>query len=282
MQARNYTGEQFQMLYLINEHLRALQCGSELSFNESNGEFLYDSEAPDTPEHSKAVMFGIAEANDIIIPDNLNKRSDIAKTLENALSKLKLLEINKMSEQEAQVKALIVDGIAADKTDDQILVSIVNAGVSFKNAGRLFKQITEGEGLRISNKTRLEQGFAILKRARFKAAKEYSKVEEMIALILDEETGVKDTDRVQAVRIIRRYAKEAEIVLPKAPKQAGTKSMTAIQNWMVENHGATEEEFRTYMLGIGKRDNVIAKNWKWFEVARRIATAINSPEAETE
>ena len=163
------------MNYLISSSMKAIRFGL-VEADENAGEFIYDSAAPDTPEHNAAVMRGIADANSIIIPDNLKKRGDIARKLAAELSNLNLPEVKQMTKQEETLE-IIKAGLAADKSDDMILVDIINAGNSFRQAGKLFKSIMEDQGLRINNTTRRDQVFSILKKARFKNPKSWEIVE---------------------------------------------------------------------------------------------------------
>ena len=268
-----------RMNYLINSNMKALRCGDFVKADLSIKEFIYNTAAPDTAEHTTAVMRGNADANSIVIPDNLTKRGEIAQRLATELTKLKLPEVKKMTETESATK-IIVAGVEADKSDDMILVDIVNSGISFRNAGKLFKKIMEEKGLRISNKTRQEQVFALLKKNRFKKPAEWQKVQDMLDLICGEE-GVNDTTEKQALLLVRRYAKEAEFVLPKAPKKAaGSKGKAKITDWMVANPKATQEEFTKFMLELGKKENVAKRFFEWFAVAQRMAETITNPPEE--
>jgi hypothetical protein len=260
------------MKYLINDNMKAVRCGDFVKADQDAREFIYDTMAPKTEEHNIAVMRGIAEAHNFVVPDNLNKRGDIARRLANDLSKLKLPEVRKMSDTE-QVTSIIVEGVKAEKTDDQILVAIVNAGISFKNAGKLFKQVMQEKGLRISSKSRQEQVFKILKSLRFKPkADDWEKVQAALDKIVEE---VNDTDEKQALMMVKRYAKEGELILPKQPKKAaGAKGNVKVQEYMIANPSATKEEFSTFMLDLGKKEKMIDRQWVWFEIAQKMAANI--------
>lgn len=265
------------MRYLINGNMKAIRCGQFAKADKEASEFIYDSIAPNDDTHNVAVMRGIADAHGFVIPDNLNKRVDIASRLAEQLKKLKLPEVKSMTDTE-KVTGIIVAGVEADKTDDQILVDIVNAGISFKNAGKMFKKIMEEKGLRINSKTRQEQVFKILKKARFKP-KEYSQVETMLAVVRKEVT---DTSEKQALSLVKKYAKEGELTLPKAPKTAGGKGKAKINAFMIENPTAKKAEFKKFMLELGKKEKVIDRNWEIFEVAQKMAQTLANPPAADE
>lgn len=267
------------MKYLINGNMKALRRGDFVKADEKAKEFIYDSAAPDTPEHNVAVMRGIADANNIVIPSNMAKRGDIARRLSSELEKLNLPEVKSMTQTEQATK-IIEDGVKADKTDDQILVDMVNSGIGFKVAGRMFKQIMEEKGFRVSAKTRQEQGFDILKKMKFKPNSEsWETVEPAIEKLME---GVPDTNEQQAIAVIRKYAKANELVLPKAPPKAkGGKGKAAIQDYMVKNPLATKAQFTKFMSELGKNETVIARNWEWFEVGQKmIKSAANAADAK--
>jgi hypothetical protein len=293
------TGE-CKMHYLISDDLKAIGSGV-VTANLDAGEFIYDTMAPDTPIHNVATMRGIAESCKIVIPDNLKNRGDIALKLSHGLSKLNLQRSNKMTKQE-EILDLIKAGIEADKSDDSILVDIINSGVPFRQAGVMFKSIMVEQGLRVSSKTRRETVFSMLKKNRF-GAKGAPKTFDVVQNQIDAICGrgvegdenylaalLSDTTEQQALSLIKKYARDGEFTLPKAPKSAtgGSRIKRETHNFMIANPRATEAEFTAFMLESGRSEKIAVRTYEWFGVALKMAAALNAesvveaPEDEAE
>lgn len=223
------------MKYLINNSFKAIRTGEFVQADESAGEFVLDTIEDG---HTNACLLEVCKANKISVHAKATK-AELITALEDGLSGLNLPEQNKMTDTQV-VENVIEEGVANDRTDDEMLVAIVNEGISFKSAGRLFKQIMEEKGYRVSAAERAEEASKILADADFKP-ESYSDVAEMIAKITQ---SVNDTTDKQALVAIRKYAKENGIDMPKKSAGAGRASggglLEGIANWMLANRDADE------------------------------------------
>lgn len=204
------------MKVLINTDFKAMRQGSFVAASEECGEFVFDS---DNCDFTCATLSEIAIANKIKIKKE--KRDLMILSLTDGLTNLKLPEQNQMSNSE-KVKQIILEGFEKEKDDDQILVEMVQAGISFRNAGKMFRQCVEENGLRISSKKRQESILEILERNEF-VAESYDAVQDMADRIAvgdkqKELEPVADTSRNQALKVIRKYCKDLEIEFPKADR----------------------------------------------------------------
>ena len=263
------------MKYLINGDFVALRKGDFVSANEDAGEFILDTEKD---EPTGAVLEGIADANSLALKHSakvVEKRQQIF----NQLAEMPLSEVNEMTDS-AKVKQIVEDGKIDGKTDNDMLVEIVNSGVSFKAATKLFKQALEEGGYAINSKKRAELAAEKLVKSGFEP-ETYDDVKEMAELLV---SGIPDTTNAQALAAIRKYAKEKGVELPKAPKgaaQPGVRGFRAkMFGWMVQNPGATMDQFTDFVVKENGKKEVLAKRfWPVFETARKMAEGIvNSSE----
>lgn len=240
------------MKFLINPEFVALRKGLFVEADEESGEFVLDTEHV---EYSKGTLEEIAAANEITISKSLNK-GDYAEALAHGLNDLEIGEVNKMTDLQ-KAKEIVLAGFEADKTDEEMIVEIIGSGVKFKEAGKLFKQVCETEGLRISPKDRKAHISKILADAEF-APEKAEDVSAMVARIIgteetdDEEAvnaEVANTSEKQALQAIRVWAKDNEVSLPKADKKEkaaasthglGSGTRGRIIDWMLQNPDATE------------------------------------------
>ena len=161
-----------------------------------------------------------------------------------------------------KVAEIVAKGVEAGHDDDTMLIEIVQAGIKFKAAGKLFNQaMTEG-GYRITAKDRKEKGRAILVDAEF-APENYDELQAMIERISEE---VDDTTASQASSICKNYAKEFEIELPKAPKKSTGGIKAEIMEFLFKSPNATHEELFDFIESKGPfkkvdRSEILAKRY---------------------
>jgi len=251
------------MKYLVNAELKAVRKGDFVEADENAGEFIFDSE---NNEHTKATLVGIAESNQIKISNKL-RLMEYCELLFSELNKLKLPEQNNMTES-AMIKEIVTEGVNADKEDNEILVALVNNGVSFKNAVKAFNTAMNELGFRISPKERLEKATAILDEVGF-APETFQDVQDAITGLC---AKISSTNEKQALLVIRKYAKVNSIEMPKAvkdPNKAGG-ARGKVLNWMAANPSATIEEFTEFCESINK-PKMVKGYWPIFGVAKAMA-----------
>lgn len=248
------------MNVLISNDFKALRAGEFVTASEDSNEFILDTENCDL---ACATLLEIADANKI--PLKKGKKNDMVSDLETGLLKLNLPEMSKMSETD-QVKQIVTDGFAADQSDEQMIIQILEAKIPFRRAGKLFRQVVESLGLRISVKARAEAIEAILEDNEFYPEK-FEEVQAMCERIAvgDKEAElepVADTTTQQAMKAIKKFLKVKEIEFPKAPKKAKGGLRLRFLTFAAANPAATDEELATwYMKNTKDKSSSDVEKW---------------------
>lgn len=238
------------MKFLINDNFKAIRRGAFVEANADNGEFIFNTDSHD--DLTVATMKEIGASHGIKIPSKA-KREEVVALLSEKLSNIKIAEVNKMTDTQT-VEKIIEEGVANGKSDDEMLVEIVNAGVSFKNAGKLFKSVMESNGLRITTKERMAKANEIMEAADFTPTT-VDNVKGMVKKLCDD---IADTNEKAAMAAIRKYAKANDITLPKVSRGKGAPGggiQSKIQEWLLANRDADKdaigEQIKTIKDGIG-------------------------------
>lgn len=234
--------------YLINQNFKVLRVGEYVEASEEDGEFILTKEV--AYGFQIATLKEIANANGMIYKSR-TKQKDLADDLMDHLKTLTLPKVNKMTETQI-VEDIIAKGIEAGHDDDTMLVAIVNEGISFKAAGKLFKSVMESKGYRASTAKVAEESAKILSEAEF-SPEVSDDVKSMVEHIISEISGATEK---QAMAAIRKYAKANEITLPKAKTGAKNSSGGSgginkkVAEFLLENRGASEEEISNHVSGL--------------------------------
>lgn len=253
------------MKYLISSDLVVLRKGEFVEVSSGSGEFIFDDSNRD--ELTRATLFGMAVANKIPAKTR-HKHSEIFDLIINSFPTFKIPEQNKMTES-AMIKKIVTEGFEADKEDNEILVALVNNGVSFKDAVKQFNVAMQELGFRISPKERYEQAEKILSEAEF-SPENYQEVHDAVIAITEK---ISNTSEKQAMISVRKYCRLNDVDMPKAEKVVGG-ARALVFGWMVKNPSATFEAFVEYCESINKPK--MAKSfWPLFEVASKMAVQIN-------
>jgi hypothetical protein len=229
---------------LINKDFRAVAKGNNITAIDHQDEFLFTSES----EFPTATLKEIAEANGFTIPSKLRSKAQQNEFVFGALNELNIAE-STMSKLE-KVLEIVNAGVEAGKTDDEMRIDIIQSGVTFKEAGKLFAQAMEQSGHRISPKARDEKIAIVLEGEEFNP----STTEELDAMVVKIVSEVSDTSEKQAIASIRKWAKENEIELPKATKKAagrasGGSMVAKTLEWLLDHKDATEAEVMEFVSG---------------------------------
>lgn len=252
--------------YLIRSDFKATRKGEFVTANESAGEFVY--ETGNGSNLTSGQIFEIADANKLSIPKSLKKGDAIAK-LDELLETLKLDEVNKMTDT-AMVEKICEAGVAAGKTDDEILIEIVTSGVKFGVAGKLFRQVMEAKGFRVSNSERSKKAEELLGDVELATSDDVAEAIETLT------QNIPDTNEKQALVILRRFAKAKEIELPKVAKRekghvSGFRGVA--YRWMIENPAASNKDLTAFIESHGKGESVVKRMCQTFDFAKRYAAA---------
>lgn len=260
--------------YLINRDLKALRQGQFAKADSSVSEFILDTDSKDVP--NMAVLRGIADAHGFAIKET--KPVQFLAELEQNLQSIKLPMVNKMSDTDI-IDKIVTAGHKAGKTDDDMLIEIVKAGVPFKNAGKGFKEAMERLGFRITTKDRQAEIDKILSENKF-SAESYDEVKKAMEHIVKK---VANTTDKQAISAIRKYAKANGIEIPKAErKERGAGGFkTRMYKWIQENPTATDAKFQKYLESEERSAGVVKKVLPLMAMVRAAVKTAMTPKEET-
>ncbi len=181
------------------------------------------------------------------------------------------------AELEFQKAKGILEPLArAGKTDEEMVVKLINEGFQAKKSFKLIKSVMEDLGIRMSAKDRYTQTSEILMKNAF-APTEYSEVRDVCVFLASE---LEATDEKQAMRAVVKYAKENKIELPKRPKGMGPRSggnsfRARMIKWMLENTAGSSDAFAAWLTVEKKTQSQINYYVRNFEVAKEMAVILN-------
>ena len=150
------------MKVLISNNFKALRQGEFVSANADVGEFIFDSE--NCEDMAIATLLEISSGNDLSVKKA--KKSIVVENLTTQLKSLELQEMNEITDSQ-KVAEIVAAGVEAGSDDEVMLLEIIQAGIKFKVAGKLFAQAMQAGGYRITSKDRKAQGREILVDAEF-------------------------------------------------------------------------------------------------------------------
>lgn len=270
------------MLVLINGDFKALRQGQFVSVSEDSkecGDFILDT---DNCDYSCATLLEIASANKFSLKKE--RKEDMVSKLETGLQLLNLPEMNKMSDTD-KVLEIVTEGFKAELPDDQMLVQIINSGVPYRLAGKMFRVCVENNGFRISGKKRAEAIDKILEDNEF-FPETFAEVEAMCERIavgvsaveakdgneaVEAIEAVSDTTTQQAMKAIKKFLKVKEIEFPKAPKKAKGGLRLRFLTFAATHPAATDEELADWFAS-NTKDKSEEDVAKWM---KRYSAVIN-------
>lgn len=250
------------MKYLLTSNFKVARKGSHVTA--TGNDFIYDSESD---ELSLGQLQEIAEANKLKVVGK--KKAEYQSNLNEALSKMENVAEQNGPTQTEIVDQIVKDGHAAGKSDDDMLIEIVKAGISFRRAGKMFKETFERLGLRTSVKDVKEIAAKLLAELNWKP-ETYSDVEQAVSKVLAK--SPEGAEKGQAIAAVKAYAKANEFELPKRPK--GARGAIGFKGdayeWILANQNATKEELAAYLESKGKNVDAYVKSlWPVVELVRK-------------
>jgi len=264
------------MKTLINADFKAIRTGDFVTADGSCGEFIFDNNA--TKLLSVALMLDIGKSNNI--PLRKEKAIDVAEKLASGISNLELPTMDKQTDSEI-VKDIVVAGHAAEKSDDDMLLEIMQAGVKFKVAGKLFNKAMQDGGFKITATARKDNARKILVDAEFNP-ESYDEVSKMVEKLIAE---ISDTTTSQAYSCIKNYAKEMEFELPKPPKVEKGGLRNKVLDWICANPDCTKDDILTAIkeLSDGKKgdDKMAERFYSFVEFGKKYVAGIAKIEQES-
>lgn len=178
----------------------------------SFGQFVFaqgENEVVDTEELTVAAIKEIANANNVSI--TAKKKADIVSQIHDHLVENNYTEESTMSDTE-KFEQIIVDGFAAEKSDNDIKSDMFKAGCDFGDINKIFNKTLADKKLRLTPKDRNEKAVAFLEGY----VPEAENVEAHLSKVAALQDHLKCTT-TQAGASMRAWAKLNDIELPKAP-----------------------------------------------------------------
>jgi hypothetical protein len=244
------------MKYLLNNNFKIMRKGSRVVANEGVGEFIYDDETSDL---SHGQLKEIAEANKLQCVGK--SKTQYQQSINEALKMVDVAEQNGPTETE-KVEQIVREGFDAGHDDDTIMIAIVQAGISFRRASRMFKEAVETLGLRTSVKDVKDVARKLLAELEFNPSK-YSEVQEVAEKLVETVEGASHS---QAMTAIKAYAKENEIALPKrekGEKKAGPSEGSGfkykVMAWILANPNFDTENMDGFKAFLAENDRIEEK-----------------------
>ena len=143
-------------------------------------------------------------------------------------------------------KAIVIAGIEAGQTDDQMLEEMHKIGVPFTELRETFNAIIKDNGLRLTAKERKE------KTAEFMAEQPAIDTVEAMAKIVTKLAKNLKVAETKAMGSLRTWAKGAGVDLPKAPKVMKPRKVgfgghvKAILDFMLANRDADKDAVKAF------------------------------------
>ncbi len=158
------------------------------------------------------------------------------------------------------VTEIINKGFEAGKQEDEIIVEMIEAGITYKSAGKLYNKIACDKGHIISRAERKKAVWKILDEEKFVPTR-YEQVESMAVRFSEGVGSIAGLDRVNAFRLIKAWAVLNKIELPKrvpaGPKKhlIGVGFRGAVMTWMLAHAAPTVEEIAAYIGELQKKSS---------------------------
>lgn len=241
--------------FVLSPSFKVLRKGAFVKPSEAGGEFLYTTGNEGT-HLTVGQMEEIAKANKLKVTGK--NKSQFKVNLDEELNKMSNVPEQNGPTQTEIVEEIIRNGVEAGKSDDEMLVEIITAGVSFRQAGKLFKDTMERLGIRASLKAVKDAARDLLDDMEFNP-QSYEDVEKAIAEILDEVEGATPK---QALTAVRSFCRENEIELPKRPagRRGAVGFRRQIFDFLIANPNVSMEDLEEFFVDNGKKPEN-AKFW---------------------
>lgn len=258
------------MKYLIDANFVAIRRGSFVNADEKAGEFIFD---PENKVLKKAQLEEIARANKLKFAQKLGTPENY-EIIETGLNNMTTIPEQNAPTESDKVKAIVSAGHASGKSEDQILIEIVKADISYKKAGKLYREAVEFLGLAVNTKDLKTAAGEIMAKAEF-APKAFEELEKMVKTIAEK---FPKAELGQINSVIRRYLRANKVEIPEAPKgQRGATGFRKVAfDWMLANANSTDEQFKDFIVKEKGKDEKIADRFvEFFKFAKEFAAVGN-------
>jgi uncharacterized protein (DUF885 family) len=249
------------MKYLL-KNLKAVSKGEDLEAGKTaqaaKNELVFDPAGT----HKLAELKAIATANKVEHPAKA-KMPELVPLITAAFEAKNLPE-------RINIKAIVVAGVEADKSDDQIMMELIEAGVHVKDAWGQFRAALMGAGLLLNPTERAEKLAELLKGFEPITGVDVStKLSELM------EAVPRTTDR-QGMAAIRKFSKDNSIELPVVKRIGGWKKK--LFDWITEHPSASQEEMAAYVSELGRPDTIARRYAEIMTLVNRVAERLTPAE----
>ena len=236
------------MNYLL-KNLKPIACGED--FEAGKDELVFNPEGT----FKMAELRAVAKANKIEHPAKA-KMGELVPLIYAHFATLNLKET-------INIKSIVLAGIKAGKTDNEIMQKLVDAGVPIRDAWGQFRAALMGAGLLLNPTERATKLAELLEGFEPVTGFDVStKLKELM------EAVPRTTER-QGMAAIRKFAEANSIELPKVHKLGGWKKK--LTDWIVANPTASVGELGEYVAGLGRPDTITKRYTETMLLANRIA-----------
>ncbi len=237
------------MKVAFDSNFKAMRSGEfvEHSINTDAGEFVLDSDS----NYGLSTLKEIAEKNNVETA-GLKKKEDFVEAILAHVSEIGLPTMDNPPLDKV-VTDLVRAGTEADKSDDDLLIEIVQAGAKFSQAQKLLKFAKEELGLITSAKDRREIVDELLgKNFNPKSA------DEVLAVIPKITAKMDDLTDAQAKAQIRAYLKRRDLVMPQMPPSKRERKADIYERfarWLEANNDCTDKQVQEFFYENCKADS---------------------------
>lgn len=240
------------MKYLL-KNLKVVARGEEL--DAGRNELVFDPAG----KYKIAELKAIAKANGIEHGSKI-KADELMALIVAAFEEMDLKE-------QFSIKAIVVAGVEADKSDDEIMRELADAGVPIRDVVGQFRTAMMAAGYLLKPKERNARLEAVLDGFEPETAAD---VESKKHELMD---AVPRTTERQAMGAIRKYAKQNGIELPKVKRTGGFKKK--VHDWMLAHPNATVDELEAFITDKGKPESVVKRYAEVLTLAQQMAKRIS-------
>lgn len=155
-------------------------------------------------------------------------------------------------DQEVEILAAFDSAVAENQDEDEIKMSMIGAGATFKNVTRLYNKFMIDAGLAVSKADRDEIVQGVLEGRDLSTEEGF---DEAVAAIIEAVNG--STDR-SAAGLIRSYGRKNELEVFKKAKGTGagrSSFASKYYEFIIGNPGMDEDEAKAYVMGEGDHED---------------------------
>jgi hypothetical protein len=258
-----------------DENFKPIKLSGEM-VPESDSDFIYDSGSKRKP--SQAVCMGIAKRLRIKGAKAM-KPAELIRVIDARLENLKQLEKSKMSQYE-ESKAIIEEMSGNGKTEDEIIIALVQQGVSYKEVVKLYERACVDLGLKskpMKPADRNNKVAEILIAQDFKPETYQDILDAVNTCAADD--ALKNQTASQLLTAVRVFCKDNELDFPKRPKEKVVRvTAVHVMSHFIATHHADEDVEAQFEAKVKELDLPKARANLFFTILNQVKDSIAGAE----